>query len=384
VISLCHNKEQEQQMDKTRVLFLAANPSATNPLKLDEEIRSITEKIRASEHRDSLNLVSVWAVRPDDLLQSFNEYKPRIVHFSGHGSSTGEIILTDNNGNSKPVSQTALKALFKTLKGNIQVVILNACYSRIQAQAIAEFIDCVIGMNTAIGDQAAITFAGSFYRAIGFGRSVQEAYEQGKVALMLEGIPEATTPDLLHGPSVDPAQVFPLSQSKSTTYAAQLSQSQPIATSGSQQIEFLLDNGDKITCEPEPFASGGEGKLYCSSNGKSVVKIYHDPNPHREMILRALLGKYNAIAGDHQWEELLAWPQALVKQPSLGVVLPRIQQYDCKEMTWYLSPRYRELLKKHSPDKLGNWDNYLVVATKMARIIERLEQFGAWFRKRQS
>ena len=47
-------------------------------------------------------------------------------------------------------------------------MILNACYSKKQAEAITQVIDCAIGMNDAIGDEAAITFAASFYRAIGF------------------------------------------------------------------------------------------------------------------------------------------------------------------------------------------------------------------------
>jgi len=193
-----------------KVLFLAANPQGTSPLKLDEEIRAITEKIRASEHHDLLDLVSVWAVRPDDLLQSLNEHKPQIVHFSGHGDLTGEIVLVDNKGVPKQVSTVAIRALFETLKDNIRVVFLNACYSRTQAEAITNEIDCAIGMKTDIGDQAAITFAASFYRAIGFGRSVQEAFEQGRVALLLEGISDDDVPELICKSGVDPNKVLVL------------------------------------------------------------------------------------------------------------------------------------------------------------------------------
>lgn len=195
-------------MGKIKVLFLAANPEGTSQLRLDEEIREITQKIAISEHRDLLELISVWAVRPDDLLQSFNKYKPHIVHFSGHGIQSGEIILVDERGNPKPVSTKAINALFKTLKDNIQVVVLNACYSRTQAKAITEVIDCAIGMNIAVGDKAAITFAASFYRAVGFGRSVKQAFEQGKTALLLEDIPEENTPELVMRPGVDPARIF--------------------------------------------------------------------------------------------------------------------------------------------------------------------------------
>lgn len=217
-------------MDRIKTLFCAANPTGTNPLRLDEEIRAISEKIRASEYRDSMDLISIWAVRPDDLLQSLNEHRPQIIHFSGHGSPKGDIILVDKNGAPKPVSAAAIKELLRVLNDNIRIVVLNACYSRIQATAIMEVVDCVIGMKTAIGDPAAITFAASFYRAIGFGRSIQEAFNQGRVALLLEGIPEADIPELLHRPDINPSDVFVIndrSNSKENLRLLDLSKDNP-------------------------------------------------------------------------------------------------------------------------------------------------------------
>lgn len=200
-----------------KTLFLSSNPEHTLPLLLDEEIRAITEKIRSSDYRDAIELTSLWAVRPDDLLQALNVHKPTIVHFSGHGSSAGEIILMDDFREAKPVSAVAIKMLFTTLKDNVRLVVLNACYSEIQALAISEVIDCVIGMNSAIGDNAAIVFAASLYRAIGFGRSVKEAFEQGITALMLQGIPEDNTPQLLVRPGVNPSSVILIDQSSNLT-----------------------------------------------------------------------------------------------------------------------------------------------------------------------
>ena len=86
-------------------------------------------------------------------------------------------------------------------------MILNACYSKKQAEAITQVIDCAIGMNDAIGDEAAITFAASFYRAIGFGRSIKQAFDQGIVALLLEGIPEENKPELLTRNGVNPEKI---------------------------------------------------------------------------------------------------------------------------------------------------------------------------------
>lgn len=194
-------------MAKCKILFLAANPEGTSQLALDMEIREIDAKIRASDFRDSLQLVSHWGTRPDDLLQFLNQHKPQVVHFSGHGSQKNEILLLSDTGSSHPVSRAALRELFRTLKDNIRVVVLNACFSRGQAEVIVENIDCAVGMNKAIGDQAAITFAASFYRALGFGRSVQQAFEQGKTALMLAGISEEDTPELILRAGVDAAKI---------------------------------------------------------------------------------------------------------------------------------------------------------------------------------
>ncbi len=195
-------------MKKVKSLFIAANPHQTERLVLDQEIREIKAKVRSSEYRNLLELVSEWAVRPDELLQYLNMHKPQIVHFSGHGSAAGEIILVDQNNLPKPVSASALRTLFTTLKDNVRLVILNACYSRIQAQSIVQVVDCAIGIKDSISDEAAIIFIASVYRAIGFGRSIKEAFEQGKTALLLEGILEENMPELLAHDNVNPALII--------------------------------------------------------------------------------------------------------------------------------------------------------------------------------
>jgi hypothetical protein len=220
VLFLAANPYSTQPLKPDRDLGPAANPAGTQPLRLDEEIRLITAKVRAAEYRDSLELIARWAVRPDDLMQSLLEVKPHIVHFSGHGSAAREIILLDDQGNPKPVSQEALVNLFRALKDNVRVNMLNACYTRAQAEALAQTIDCTIGMSQPIGDEAARVFAASFYRAIGFGRSVKEAFELGKAALMLEGIPEDKTPELLTRPGVDAAEIVLLAEPVAATPSA--------------------------------------------------------------------------------------------------------------------------------------------------------------------
>jgi hypothetical protein len=66
-----------------------------------------------------------------------------------------------------------------------------------------QHIPAAIGMNTAIGDEAARIFAAQFYSSLGFGHSVGKAFRQAKAALMLESIPEESTPELFMTPGLD-------------------------------------------------------------------------------------------------------------------------------------------------------------------------------------
>ena len=84
-----------------KILFLAANPSGTSQLALDEEIRAIDARIRGAEYRDLLTLLSHWAVRLEDLSGILLRHKPQIVHFSGHGGESGTIALVGNDGQAK-------------------------------------------------------------------------------------------------------------------------------------------------------------------------------------------------------------------------------------------------------------------------------------------
>ncbi len=177
------------------ILILAANPSDTTRLRLPKEVREIEEGLALSEGRDRFKVVSQWAVRPDDLRRALLKYQPQIVHFSGHGEGDHGLIFESDNDKSKRVSGEALARLFG-LCPSVECVLLNACYSQVQAAAMGQKVDYVIGMSQDIGDRAAINFAVGFYDALGYGRTVPEAYEFGLAAIDLEGIDETATPVL--------------------------------------------------------------------------------------------------------------------------------------------------------------------------------------------
>jgi len=181
---------------KKTILFLAANPKNSTPLRLGQEVKEIGDGLQRAKKRDKFQLKQEWAVTPREMQRAVLDYKPEIVHFSGHGAGEDGLALEDENGQIKLVSAKALAALFKLFMDQVECVVLNACYSEVQANAIAHHIPYVIGMNKAVGDNAARAFAVGFYDGLGAGESIEFAYENGCVSISMAGLSEELTPVL--------------------------------------------------------------------------------------------------------------------------------------------------------------------------------------------
>ena len=196
--------ESEPEKKKTKILFLSVTPADLPRLGAGDELRSIKDALLKGPFRDRFEIEQETAVRRSDLQHLLMCHEPTIVHFSGHGSSTGEIILRDEEDVGRPVPQEALSRLFALLGSTVRCVVLNACYSQDQADAISQHIDVVVGTKGAIGDRDASCFAAAFYQALAFGKSLQEAFDLGRNAIRLEDLPDSDKPQLLC-PRADPA-----------------------------------------------------------------------------------------------------------------------------------------------------------------------------------
>jgi hypothetical protein len=196
------------ELKMIRILFLSANPEKTSRLRLDKEVSAIEKKIELGDYRDSFHLETAWAVAVDDIQRLLLKHKPHIVHFSGHGSPEGEIVLEDGSARGASVSAKALTGLFTILRDNIRCVVLNACFSKIQAEGIIQSIDCVVGMGSAVGDEAAVAFAASFYQGLAFNRNISEAFQLGCAQIELDNVGGEDVPQLLLKAGVDARQVY--------------------------------------------------------------------------------------------------------------------------------------------------------------------------------
>ena len=183
--------------DTISILFMAADPTDATRLRLGEELREIQEKLQLAKLREKFTVHQRMSVRPADISQVLLDVQPKIVHFSGHGTTTGALCFENQVGETHLIEPSALAALFEQFADHVDCVILNACYSENQANAIATHIDYVIGMRQTIGDRAAIAFTIGFYQALGAGRTIEEAYKLGCVQIKLQGISEHLVPVLI-------------------------------------------------------------------------------------------------------------------------------------------------------------------------------------------
>lgn len=168
---------------KLRILIVFANPKGSTPLRLQEEERVIKEAIQLSGQREQIEIRTLPAATTDDLRRELLKESYDILHFSGHGHP-GVLDFEDPRQGRMPASLHAIGQLIRRYP-RIQCVLLNACWSlKDMSESLTQF---TVGMDLPLGDHAAIEFAKGFYDAIGAGKTIELAIEEGKCAVELKG-----------------------------------------------------------------------------------------------------------------------------------------------------------------------------------------------------
>lgn len=199
-----------------KILYLSADPNRTNVSLIDEEARAIRRQLRSGSNQLHFGFESREAVRLDDILESISEVRPTVVHFSGHGaaptqrqrfdrapSTEGIQIIEDPDGK-RFLNCEDLRSIFENFASNVKLVILNVCYSEMQAKAISTIIDFTIGIRREIDSKSAIIFSSQLYSSLSHGRSLNAAFQQTIARMKMERALNNGEPRLITNNNADP------------------------------------------------------------------------------------------------------------------------------------------------------------------------------------
>jgi hypothetical protein len=201
---------------KLKILYVGVNDDEGS-LRLEKEYRAIDASVDRQPKR--LKLRAKLAVRPSELQDGLRRHRPDVLHFGGHGTLHGGLVMRDNCGTLSTIPADALRSLFDNVSNEVQLVILNACFSEEQAIVIRDSVGIAIGMCSEISDEAAIAFTEAFYSALAHPSSVQEAFNSGLFAittlkkdpdgsLPLEGDDEASIPRLWVRSDMNASEIY--------------------------------------------------------------------------------------------------------------------------------------------------------------------------------
>jgi hypothetical protein len=136
---------------------------------ITDEINKINDVLK---HYESHNLFDIYGnqiLSRKDIVGFFPGKKPKIIHFSGR----------NNFGSDIQVPQRLIDIL-KQKNSQIKCIFLNACFSDDCANQIVPHANCVIGIPPEFSEEDAVSFAGLFYNALGYGADIGGALAHAK------------------------------------------------------------------------------------------------------------------------------------------------------------------------------------------------------------
>lgn len=211
---------QAPQPENLRVLYLTANPDATESerieadgtilregvwLRVDREVRSVRKAIRGSKYRELVEVHHMPAATREDVLEGLNDFRPHIVHFSGHGGGRSLLMESDSADATAGVALEfdLLGAALSATTTPPSLLVLNACETLEGAETLLNATPVIVAMSEEVSDDAGIVFAKQFYTAIASAQSVGKALEQARVALRMATLDEDRVPEYIARADVD-------------------------------------------------------------------------------------------------------------------------------------------------------------------------------------
>lgn len=193
-IPMAHGRASMAAAGRARVLVLISQPDDLGEVIAEpvlETLESLTERlpfdltVQRRPTRESLE-ETVCTVRPD------------IVHFIGHGrydddTEQGSVAFVDEVGRADWVGESVLAQILGGADDLPRLVFLHSCagaqtdygasFAGIAPRLIRRGVQCVVAMQYAVTNRAAIAFSKGFYTGLAAGLALDEAVQSGRRSL---------------------------------------------------------------------------------------------------------------------------------------------------------------------------------------------------------
>lgn len=166
--------------------------SGLPPLDITAERAALESALRPLQELGKVQIY--WlegSITRSGLLDTLRQLQPHLLHFIGHGfydevNNQGGLVLGHQEAGKQKLDLIEATELGVMLDGSrVRLALLNACQTGRTAGGVAEALvkaalPAALGMQAGIPDEAAVAFAGTFYRAIADGWPVDAAVAEGR------------------------------------------------------------------------------------------------------------------------------------------------------------------------------------------------------------
>lgn len=198
-------------MNTINILFLSAVPTGVPPLELNTEYRKIEDALEDGANASRFRIFRHARIQRQELERTLATFQPQIVHFAGHGTPRGSLLLEAPDGQRWDLDRDTLRTIFRAYAQSVKLAVLNACHSEIAANVLREVVPYVLGNAIEVFDNHALTFSQTFYSALFREESLHRAFRLACKEVEKADAARALIPQLLTTPSCpDPRDVKPL------------------------------------------------------------------------------------------------------------------------------------------------------------------------------
>ena len=183
-----------------RLLGVVSSPADYERLDVERERSNLEGALSELSAAGAIELH--WLERPTlgGLLRALQSEMFHALHYIGHGAydrdtETGVLLFEDDAGWAHPVSGDKLGMIVHDFS-SLRLAVLNACegartarsdpFAGVAGSLVRRDIPAVVAMQFEISDEAAIVFAGGFYRPLAAGAPVDTSVAAARLAMLAE------------------------------------------------------------------------------------------------------------------------------------------------------------------------------------------------------